>query len=468
MMPTHTIVVGIGGTGAKCVEAVTHLAASGHAPKNIYAILIDQDRKNGNVQRCINALKAYDDLCKEANAPRKWFFSSTFSLFDKLLPLVPHEESKNFGAAIGLPDMTPNEQAVTRTLFLPCELNETLDAGYKKRAHMGSLLIQQMLDSEDQKKAAEEGLNFVIDKVSKIEKPHVVVYGSLFGGTGASGIVKVGKYFRDKMSNAIVKGVFLTPYFVIGKGSEQDKDANLVKSDADMQAVRIALQMYRDEIENSFHYVYVIGSEISQLDGEVATKDAKYGGKDQTNPSHVFELAAATIAKLDPGDTSDKYYTCVAETNESGPPLIISLPNYPTKSANAALSVRLDPKVEKLDPKQLVLARDFASMINDVKDNIEKSWWTRQPWVDLRFKTALVNWASMHIGWWNEMSTEKCNDHRWGKFPMQLDTQIATYSYSSYLSRHIHGKSRSDLAQLFEAIDSLKKHNIRRIKWAST
>lgn len=479
-MPTHTILVAIGGSGAKCVEAAVHLAASGHTPQNVYPILIDQDRKNGNVSRCKNALQAYDDLHKNAKRPRNWFFSPTFNLFDKLLPLLPQEETKNYGAAIGLPSMSSDEQEVVRALFLPSQLNEALDSGYKKRAHMGSLLIEQMLERENQKLPNVEGLNFVIDKMKNIPQPHVVIFGSLFGGTGASGLVRIGKYFKNKMNNAIVKGVFLTPYFIIGKGSEQDKDANLVKSDADMQAVKIALEMYKTEIEDSFHHVYVIGSEISQLDGELATKKAEYGGTGQENPAHVFELIAAIVSKESPADTSDKYYTFIAETEKSKPPLIFSTSKkYPIGQFDAVLSSDSysqgstpTSETEKLSillhSKRLAITRDFAGMLHNVRYHDEKSWWARQPWADTRFKAALVNWASRHISWWNEMSPQTWNDHRWGKFPLRLDTQISEYSYSAYLSRHLAAKSPADLANLFETIDLLEQHNIRSLQWAST
>lgn len=59
---THSVVFGIGGTGAKCIEAVVHLAASGHTTKVIYPISIDEDSNNGNVRRCINALQTYNEI----------------------------------------------------------------------------------------------------------------------------------------------------------------------------------------------------------------------------------------------------------------------------------------------------------------------------------------------------------------------------------------------------------------------
>lgn len=164
----------------------------------------------------------------------------------KLLPLLPQDTRQNYGAAIGLPSMSKEEQLIVKALFLPSQLNEALDAGYKKRAHMGSLLIQQMLEREDKKPSNEEGLNFIINRIRNITEPGVVIFGSLFGGTGASGLITIGRYFKDRLNNATNKGVFFTPYFIVKEGSPQNKDTNLVKSDADMQAVKIALEIYKN------------------------------------------------------------------------------------------------------------------------------------------------------------------------------------------------------------------------------
>src|ERR687892_2042038 len=44
-------VIGIGGTGSKCVESFLHLSASGLGPDRIGVALVDQDLSNGNLTR---------------------------------------------------------------------------------------------------------------------------------------------------------------------------------------------------------------------------------------------------------------------------------------------------------------------------------------------------------------------------------------------------------------------------------
>ena len=44
-------IVGIGGTGAKCLEHLLHCCSAGLGPDNLWAGMVDQDEANGNVSR---------------------------------------------------------------------------------------------------------------------------------------------------------------------------------------------------------------------------------------------------------------------------------------------------------------------------------------------------------------------------------------------------------------------------------
>ena len=56
-MPQN-FVLGIGGTGARCVEAFLQLCAAGLGPESVSVGLIDQDEANGNVSRTLALAKA--------------------------------------------------------------------------------------------------------------------------------------------------------------------------------------------------------------------------------------------------------------------------------------------------------------------------------------------------------------------------------------------------------------------------
>ena len=55
-------IIGIGGTGAKCIEHLLHCCASGLGPLNLWAGMVDQDEANGNVSRTKILLSKYMNL----------------------------------------------------------------------------------------------------------------------------------------------------------------------------------------------------------------------------------------------------------------------------------------------------------------------------------------------------------------------------------------------------------------------
>ena len=55
-------VIGIGGTGAKCLEHLLHCCSAGLGPEQLWVGMIDQDEANGNVSRTKVLLSKYQNL----------------------------------------------------------------------------------------------------------------------------------------------------------------------------------------------------------------------------------------------------------------------------------------------------------------------------------------------------------------------------------------------------------------------
>ena len=55
-------IIGIGGTGAKCLEHLLHCCSAGLGPDNLWAGMVDQDEANGNVSRTKILLSKYMNL----------------------------------------------------------------------------------------------------------------------------------------------------------------------------------------------------------------------------------------------------------------------------------------------------------------------------------------------------------------------------------------------------------------------
>ena len=52
--------IGIGGSGAKCIEHLVHCCSSGLGPDQLWAGMVDQDEANGNVNKTKILLDKYN------------------------------------------------------------------------------------------------------------------------------------------------------------------------------------------------------------------------------------------------------------------------------------------------------------------------------------------------------------------------------------------------------------------------
>ena len=59
-------IIGIGGTGAKCLEHLIHCCSAGLGPEDLWIGMVDQDEANGNVNRTKILLNKYQNLNFEA------------------------------------------------------------------------------------------------------------------------------------------------------------------------------------------------------------------------------------------------------------------------------------------------------------------------------------------------------------------------------------------------------------------
>ncbi|HEV7904651.1 MAG TPA: hypothetical protein VGO96_12480, partial [Pyrinomonadaceae bacterium] len=57
--------IGVGGTGARCMEAVLYLAACGLFTENLHILLIDPDANNGNSSGAEGLMEYYYQVHRE-------------------------------------------------------------------------------------------------------------------------------------------------------------------------------------------------------------------------------------------------------------------------------------------------------------------------------------------------------------------------------------------------------------------
>ncbi len=446
-MYENLIIVGVGGTGAKIVEAVTHLAASGNAPNKIFPILIDQDIVNGNVKQCRDIIKNYVKMYESTSKvdfDGKWAFTPQFEIVDdSLLPLQPNNDQVSVRAALHLAEMTEMEQKVVNALYTNVQLEEYLNHGYKKRAHLGSIFIEKLLKNEI------EGLNDVIQTVQQRPEVLILICGSMFGGTGASGLINIGRYFKERIPKGIIRSAILTPYFKVAAQHDiNDTGSDLITSDFDMQLIKVAIEMHQNELARTFNQVYFLGSDIDEVSSDLPTDKAYSGGELQKNPAHIFELLAATSVLEKPAGDS-KYFKYLF------PKIDGNQDQKDDEVTNCFFKLNInegeqDCFPDTLSKTKMSLIRDFANMAAVVPWEKE-GWKKKQPWISDIGLEELRSWAERHNSWWTEMASDN-----WIKFKYIDQVFSETYDLCVELSKNITTKTNS----IVDTLASLNKIGI--------
>lgn len=453
----NTLIIGVGGTGAKIVEALVHLAPSNNAPHNIFTLLVDQDDSNGNVGLCresLNNYRAVRDELKECGKEGGWAFCPVIKFEDELLPLKPDPGNNNFAAAIGLASMERNESLVVRSLYTKSQLGDHLEVGYKKRAHMGSILIRNMLKKQRAIAETEIGLKkFKAELLSLQDAIQVVICGSIFGGTGTAGIVPIGRFCKEIFpANTVIKAIMMTPYFKLSdKYPENNRDKGLVRSTYDMQIVKIFLEMYRKAIEETFHHVFLLGSDLGKVVEDNATPINVSGGEEQKNPAHVFEMIAATAVLREdkPGVRGTEYHKFTVDAPIQAERI--------SKEIIPDLTIKLEP-IPDLKTEPIRIIQSLANLLRVFDNELSDDWKERQPWIyreNLAAYGKMAQWARRHHAWWREMEG-KDRVTQWRHFMVQEEPRIDRFILTSLLSKSLKDYPRGLESSLL-AINSLAR-----------
>ena len=286
--------IGIGGTGAKCLESLIHLAAAGMMPNNddLYMLFVDPDNANGSLERAVTTLKYYkafhdnEMLAQPFLLKTKIDFTDNpiFSPFDKKDDTKPQLEG--FFNFPGLKLANDNAADLFEVLYSKRERKTELDKGFRGHPSIGASVMAQTVLGAD-----EPWKTFRL-KVAKDPNAKIFLAGSIFGGTGAAGFPTIAKLIKNELDgkpiNAQIGGALVLPYFTF-----TDTGDNELKARAEhfLMNTQAALNYYhlwnKDLIYNA---IYLLG-DTSKIE-----VDPSLGGKTQRNAQHFIELYAALAA----------------------------------------------------------------------------------------------------------------------------------------------------------------------------
>lgn len=303
---SQNFVIAFGGTGARCVEALAYLAASNVLPGPLHVLVVDPDESNGNVDQALSQLRRYarvqEHLSAGSGATRP-FFSAKLNpgLSDDSFFWANPNPHTEFRTLINYSALGSEARDLLNLLYDESDLELTFEKGYIGRAHIGSLDLLRTLDqhihdakTSDVTARPDSMLLFFRALREATQLPggaRLMVLGSVFGGTGASGIPAVPPLLRNALSaglnsNLAIGCVQVAPYFSFPAGGEEDPDSALHPL-----ATQAALYHY-SLTDTGYNRIYLVGAPAREQSNE----ENVVGGDLQRNKAHYVELAAGLAA----------------------------------------------------------------------------------------------------------------------------------------------------------------------------
>tara|TARA_B110000503_G_scaffold107061_1_gene159932 strand:+ start:3887 stop:5431 length:1545 start_codon:yes stop_codon:yes gene_type:complete len=294
-------IIGIGGTGAKCLEHLLHCCSAGLGPKNLWAGMVDQDEANGNVSRTKILLSKYmnlrsslhneagHDLAKDSNLFKTHITANNDAVWLPLKGADPTLEE-----VIHYELLKPEVKGLMDCLYDPDELKQNLSEGFRARPNIGAAAMLATTGNEDDPFWSQ--IYKAIDAARGGEEVRVFIISSIFGGTGASGFPNIARRIKqiqkekNVTSNFHLGGALMLPYFNYDVPEENMEGELYAKPEEFLDQTKGALQYYAKlfEYDKIFDQVYVTG-----WDPLTKLPNFKMGGNLQNNPPLFPELYAA-------------------------------------------------------------------------------------------------------------------------------------------------------------------------------
>ncbi len=312
----QVFVIGIGGTGMRCIEAFTHLCAMGMFDNtDVHLLALDTDKDNGNFNRLKNLKEAYiktKGVNKKQFALSNTYFSANLHYY-QFSP--DYSKLSTFNALFDYGDTkfsNPEKAAIADLLFTDNAKDFDLKHGYRAQTHLGSLLMYHSIIDDVRTNDRSDLKRFIQELIASCSsgKPRVFILGSVFGGTGASSIPIIPKAIKEAAAlisdatdierNAYFGATLLTSYFSFPLPSDNDKAKQKVIATSDKFALnsQAAMMFYEadETVKKTYQKFYMLGTESLDWKPSKVKDKTITGGESQENDSHYIEFLAAFAA----------------------------------------------------------------------------------------------------------------------------------------------------------------------------
>lgn len=333
-MNDKLFLIAIGGTGMRCLESFVHLCAAGLFDNHTIEILtVDTDQNNGNKDRVESLIDLYNRVkTNDAQTPGgeqrgNTFFSAKLNLY-RFHTDYSKQDRLTLNALTATKNLSDHQiqdnQDLSDLLFDRDTVQQfRLDHGYRAQTHLGCLLmyhgiIEAALNAsrgDEHVKSQEKDLARFLELLNKhASSARVFVFGSVFGGTGASSIPVIPLAISEAL-NILTKGnnklnldkvlfgsTLLTDYFTFKTASRNQLGTDKVVADSNNFALnsQAALSFYDEDttVKNTYKRMYHVGWPASLKINYSEGQEGKVitGGYEQRNACHLAELMCAAAA----------------------------------------------------------------------------------------------------------------------------------------------------------------------------
>lgn len=320
-MAQQFFVLGIGGTGMRCIESLIHLCAMGmFNDTDIHLLALDTDKNNGNFGRLKELKEAYVNAkglkAEQRVAHKDTFFSANIKYYE----FSPdYQTQSTFKQVFNYGDTQYNfrEQTDLADLVLDQNVEEfNLQHGYRAQTHLGSMMMYQSIVEASKSKLPNGLKDFVSALITGTTsgKAKVFILGSVFGGTGASSIPIIPQALSraaqninngaDILKNTYFGSTLLTAYFhfTMPHSSQLSQQKVIATSGKFALNSQVAMMFYDDDstVKSIYQRFYMMGTDglnWNPMKANVNTSNMTItGGAAQKNDSHYIELLAACAA----------------------------------------------------------------------------------------------------------------------------------------------------------------------------
>ena len=327
---THFIIAA-GGTGMRMLEAFVHQCAAGiYAGDEFHLLSIDTDSENKNRKDLIALTEWYSKIRGEATAQKEGLFAAKLNSYH-FVTKMPQNNTNDFNNVIANIATTDREDNIllSKLLFSEKVRSLNLDHGYRAQTHLGSFhMYASILNSAKKIKNGNSDENdnilksFVTSLDNSDSNSKILIFGSVFGGTGASSVPILPKALDDA-GRLIIGNDFtiidkkygcsvLTDYFSFNAPTGEQLNQIIAKSQRFRDNSLLALDYYNSNMSDFYKNIYIVGN----YDIETTSYSSKdestvhTGGASQSNPSHYLELiaTASTYSFLNSSNDKTEYY----------------------------------------------------------------------------------------------------------------------------------------------------------------